>query len=171
MRTQFASERGFAFIEMIVLLVIVAMLAVVAVAKMTPPGVGTLPAQTHRLARDIRHMQVLAQTWGRSLQLTAVPGVNGSYSVSCVTAGVAPCDVSPVLDPVTGQPFTVTLQQGVSLAVSGTDSNPKRVDFQGRPLTSTGTVSTASATYTLTVDTATATVTVAPITGFVATSL
>ena len=153
MRTQFAFERGFAFIEMIVLLVIVAMLAVVAVAKMTSPGMGTL------WANSIRHMQVLAQTWGRPLQLTAVPGVNGSYSVSCVTAGVAPCDVSPVNDPVTGQAFTVTLQQGVSLAVSGTDSNPKRVDFQGRPLTSGGTVSTAAATYTLTVDTAAATVT------------
>jgi type II secretory pathway pseudopilin PulG len=167
MRARFAGERGFSYLEMVVLLVIVSIVTVAAVANMTPPGVGTVSAQSHRLARDIRHMQVLAQTWGRSLQLTAVPGVNGTYSVSCVTSGAAPCDVSPVLDPVTGQGFAGALQQGVTLAVSGTDSNPKILDFQGRPLKSDGTLSTATGTYTLTIATETVTVAVAPITGMV----
>jgi type II secretory pathway pseudopilin PulG len=165
MRTRIpGTARGWALIELAVLLAMVAILAAVAVAATAPPAEATLPYQAHRLARDIRHMQTLAQTWGRPLRLTAIPGVNGSYSVSCVTAGVATCDASPVLDPTNGEAFSVTLQKGVALAVAG--ENPADLDSQGRPLTSLGDISTGTTTYTLTSGPATMTVAVQPITGF-----
>lgn len=160
--------RGFALIELIVLLVIVAILAAALAASITPSR-ATLSSQAQRLARDIRHMQTLAQTWGRPLRLTATAGVNGSYAVTCVTPGVAPCDLDPlpVLDPATGAAFSVAVQQDVTLTVSTTANAFDSFDSQGRPITSLGAISTAATTYSLTAGTATVAVAVAPITGFV----
>lgn len=158
-------QRGFTFLDMLLVSIIVAMLAAYAVMRINSTGENTLWYQAQRLARDIRHVQVMAATYGRSLQITATPGTNGSYSVSCVTSGTAPCDVTPIIDPVSGSAFTVTLQNDVSLAVSGT--NPAAFDLQGRPL-SGGAISTSTTTYTLTANGTSAVVAVAPITGFVA---
>jgi Tfp pilus assembly protein FimT len=160
-------QRGFTFLDMLLVVVIVASIAAYGMMRQHSTGENTLWYQAHGLARDLRHVQVLTATYGRPLQLTATAGVNGTYSVSCVTAGAAPCDASPIIDPATGEPFSVSLQHDVSLAVSGT--NPLAFDMQGRPLNG-GAVSTTSTTYTLTASGTTSTVTVSPITGFVGVS-
>ena len=140
--------------------------------RMNKTGDNTLWYQAERLARDIQHVQVLASTFGRSLQLVPTAGVNGSYNVccgtggSCVTSGPSPCTANPIIDPTTGNAFTVSLHHDVSLAVSGT--NPTPFDWKGRPLTSAGAVNTASATtYTVTYNGTSVAVAIAPVTGYV----
>ena len=164
MRTRgaYTAQRGLTFVDVVVVMVIVSVMAAYGVMKMNSAGENTLAYQAQRLARDIRHVQVLSSTWGRPLQIATA---GDTYTVSCVTAGLTPpCNASPVVDPVTGNAFTVSLQHGVSLAVSGV--NPSAFDTQGRPLNG-GAVSTTSTSYTLSAGTSSIVVAVAPITGYV----
>ena len=158
-----ARAAGFTFIDLLVVVGIVAILSAYAAMKMTTAGENTVWYQAQRLARDIRHAQILTSTWGRPLQVVVDPATE-TYSVSCVTAGAAPCDVSPIIDPVTGRPFTVTLEHGVTLAAS--PSTTVAFDILGRPVTG-GTLNTASNTYTLSATGTNIAVAVAPWTGFV----
>ena len=116
--------------------------------------------QAERLRNDIRHAQMLAMTWNQALRITAVAT---SYSVSCVTAGVAPCNASPVIDPAGRGPFLVGLEPGLSLAGPGFTLD---IDALGRPMNGSSLI-TANAIYTISGGSAARTVTVAPITGFV----
>jgi prepilin-type N-terminal cleavage/methylation domain-containing protein len=162
-----ARQRGFTLFDLLTAIAIVAVLAAAGVMKMNQKGDDTLWYQAQRLARDIRHVQVLALTWGRQLQITATSGANGTYQVSCVTSGAWPCDTSPIVDPTTGKPFSVSLQYGVSMSPPG---SPARFDQQGRPLTSVGAISGVSTTYTLSYNGTSVAVAVAPVTGNVSTT-
>ena len=159
-----SAQKGLTFLDLLLVVIITALIGAYAAMQMRNTGENTIWYQGQRMARDIRHVQMLSSTWGRPLQITAAPGLEGSYSVSCVTAGTAPCDVSPIVDPTTGTPFTVSLQHGVTLGVSGT--NPSSFDNQGRPL-SGGAVSTSATTYTLSVNSYSVVVTLNPISGHV----
>ena len=154
-------QLGFTFMELIIVTVILGIMAAYAIGKSYSMGEGSMLAQAEGMARDIRHTQALAMAWSQSLRLTITSGANGSYSVSCVTAGSAPCNASPVVDPATGQGFTSSLSESVSL--SGTAST---VDFtsMGQP--------SAAITFTLTapVSTTTASVAVSAVSGFVTVS-
>jgi len=162
-------QRGLSLIDLIVATVIVSILAAYAVRKINQAGDDTLWFQAQRLARDIRHVQVLSSTWGRQLQITPTAGVNGSYSVSCVVSASSPCNgTSTLVDPTTCNAFTVSLSKGVSLAVTGT--NPTKFDNQGRPLTALGAVNSAATTYTLTFNGTSVAVAIAPVTGYVSTT-
>ncbi len=158
-------QQGFTVVELVIVIVVVAILSVYLAQRAYTPGEATLVSQAERLARDIRHMQMLAITWGKSLRLTVTTGVNGSYNVRCVTAGVAPCDVIPVIDPATGLGFSVSLQNNAVLAVAA-GPNPRDFDSMGRPVEA-GAVTATSSSYTLTVGTSVATVTVSPVSGLV----
>ena len=153
---------GFTFVELIIVLVVVGILSVVAAVGSVSTADVTLPSQAQKLASDIRHTQTLATTWGRSLRLS-VSGCpsSGTYCVSCVTltAGVPPCDTSPVIDPATGSSFNVSLQKGVAL--TGTPTPQLDFNSLGQP---TQPAAPAGASYTLG---GAVTVTVAPLTGFV----
>lgn len=116
--------------------------------------------QAERLRSDIRHAQMLAMTWNQALRITAVAT---SYSVSCVTAGAAPCNASPVIDPAGRGPFLVSLESGLSLAGPGFTLD---LDALGRPKNGASLI-TANATYTISGGSAARIVTVAPVTGFV----
>ena len=135
-------------------MVLMAVLAATAAVRWNTTD-STAGYQADLLARNIRHMQMLAMTWGQSLRLTVT---SGSYSVRCVTPGVAPCNVVPVIDPATGRGFAVALENGVTLTGNNFD-----VDSLGRPV-SGGVLLTANQT--LTVSGATP-VTVHAITGYV----
>jgi Tfp pilus assembly protein FimT len=146
-------QRGVTLVELALVMVGVGILGVYAIANSAVPAVYGLPSQSQVMAGNLRHAQALALTWGRSLRFTAAPGANGTYSVSCVTAGSSPCNASPVLDPATGAAFTVSLEKGVVLGGSAS------VDFDssGKP--------SAAASFTLATGGSTKTVSVAALTG------
>lgn len=153
-----ARHTGFTVVELLVVMATLSIISVYVVMKNDSVTDATLSSQAYKLASDIRHAQMLATTWGKRLRLTIVPGANGSYSVSCVTAGAtAPCNASPVVDPATGQPFSVSLQKGAVLG------GPATLDFSslGQP--------GGAASYTLS-GSSTSTVSVAALTGHVTVS-
>ena len=159
---------GFTLIETLTVLILLGVLAVNVVVHWPADDELKLPAQADLMASHIRHLQSLAMYWGQPLRLTIS---NGSYSVSCVstTAG-SPCNGSnPVIDPVTGQAFSTTLESGITLKeVSGLTTTG--FDTLGRPVSGGSLISTTPArTFTLSAGTD-ATVTLSPLTGFVSVS-
>lgn len=156
--------RGFTLIELTMVIVIVSVLGVVVLGRYHQPTEITASIEADHLARDIRHMQGLAMTWGQTLRLTPT---GASYSVSCVTVSVTPpCNASPVNDPAVtdeaGNPaFTRALKESVTVAGATLD-----IDALGRPVAA-GVLLNGDTTYTLTGGTETSTVTVARLTGFV----
>ncbi len=151
---------GFTLVELIIVIVVLGIVSTYVVMRNFSVADATLPSQAQKMASDIRHAQTLATTWGKSLQLNTTAGTNGVYSVSCViaTAGVSPCGVSPVINPATGNSFSVELQKGVALAGTATLS----FNSLGQP--------NASASYTLTSGGGTKTISVAALTGHVTVS-
>jgi prepilin-type N-terminal cleavage/methylation domain-containing protein len=153
---------GFTLIETIVVLILVGVLAVNIVIHWPADDELKLPAQADLMASHIRHLQSLAMYWGQPLRLSVS---SGSYSVSCVTTSASsPCNNSPVIDPVTGQAFSTTLESGITLSGSATTD----FDSLGRPVSS-GSLISAARTFTLSAGTS-ATVTLNPLTGFVSVS-
>lgn len=154
---------GFTLVELVMVLIITGVLAAYAAGRYIGRADTTGSSQAQRFARDLRHAQMLAATWGRQLVVTVGAG---NYSVGCaVAAGMAPClaaTPTPVTDPATGAPFTVTLQDGATLAGPAT----VRFDSMGRP--STGAAPTAAAAvYTLSAGGTSWAITVNPVTGLV----
>lgn len=115
--------------------------------------------QAERLRDDLRHAQMLAITWNQALRVSTTAA---GYSVSCVAAGAAPCNASPVIDPATRKPFSVSLESGLTLAGPGFTLD---LDALGRPKSGASLI-TAVATYTIGGALVARTVTVAPLTGF-----
>ena len=116
--------------------------------------------QAERLRNDIRNVQMLAITWNQPLRITTAAG---NYSISCVTAGAAPCNVSPVLNPATGQSYLVNLESGLTLTGPGFTLD---LDTLGRPKNGANLIA-ANATFTIGGGTTARTVVVAPVTAFV----
>jgi type II secretory pathway pseudopilin PulG len=139
---------------MIVVVGVVGILAAYAIIKNGSAGVYSLLSQAQTLAGDVRHVQALATTWGKSLRITAV-SASGTYSVSCVATGAFPCNTNPVINPATGSAYTVAVQQGATLSGPGTLD----ISSLGRP--------SAAATYTVTSGATSVNVNVAAITGYV----
>jgi MSHA pilin protein MshC len=157
--------RGFTLIELTMVLVVVGILSVVVLSRFHTPTETTVSIEADHLARDIRHMQALAMTWGQTLRLTPA---GASYSVTCASGSATPpCNgVFPVNDPAVtdeaGNPaFTRTLKESVTVAGAAID-----LDALGRPVAA-GALFNGDTTYTLTGGTQTSTVTVARLTGFV----
>jgi MSHA pilin protein MshC len=152
-------QRGVTLVELVVVIVVVGILSAFVMTSGILAGTYSVPSQADTLARDLRHVQALAQSWGRSLRVTiTTAGANGSYAVSCVTAGAAPCNVSPVIDPATGSSYTRSLSQDAVLA--GTTS----LDFDsfGKP--------SAAASYTVSANGAVKTISLTAVTGLVTVS-
>lgn len=158
---------GFTLIELTMVIVIVSVFGAVAVARYHQPTEITASIEADHLARDIRHMQRLAMTWGQTLRFSILPGNNG-YRVICASgSAVPPCNgaVTAVTDPATGAPFETPvppgLQESVTVAGAALD-----IDALGRPVAG-GALLNGDTLYTLTGGVETSTVTVARLTGFV----
>ena len=159
---------GFTLIELVMIIVVVSILGFVVLARYHDPAETTVSIEADHLARDIRHMQRLAMTWGQTLRFSILPGNNG-YRVVCATGSATPpCSgaVTAVTDPATGAPFETPvppgLQNGVTVAGATLD-----IDALGRPLSGVGALLNGDTTYTLTGGTESSTVTVLRLTGFV----
>ena len=154
-------SRGFTLVELVTVIVLVSVLTVYAAVKWPANSELKLPAQADLLATHIRHIQALAMHWGQPLRLS-ISG--GAYSVSCVTVSAnPPCDNTPVVDPVTNQAFSISLEAGISLSGAATD-----FDTMGRPVSGGALIDTIPArTFTLSADGATYSVVLEPLTGFV----
>jgi type II secretory pathway pseudopilin PulG len=157
----FAHRRaaGWSLIELVVVLAIVAGVIFFAVRSYRPLDAIALQ-QAERLRNDVRSVQMLAITWNQPLRIA--PAAN-SYTVSCVTAGVAPCNVTPVVNPTTRQPYLVNLEPGLTLAGPGFNLD---LDTLGRPKNGANLIA-ANATFTINGGGVARTVVVTPLTGFV----
>jgi prepilin-type N-terminal cleavage/methylation domain-containing protein len=153
-----AACRGWSLLELVIVLTVAAVLALFAVRTFQPKEALALE-QAERLRNDLRHMQMLAITWGQPLRLTTAAS---SYSVGCVTAGAAPCNVTPVIDPATGASYLVNLESGLTLTGPGFTLD---MDALGRPKNGAALIA-ASATFTISGASVARTVVVAPLTGF-----
>jgi type II secretory pathway pseudopilin PulG len=146
---------GFTLLELGVVVFMVGIVSAIALSRAAPrASQDTAGFQAQLFANDLRHTQMLAMAWGKELRLTPTAT---SYSVTCVSASGGPCvdTSSPVVDPGHDGPFTVTLQNSVTLSGSAL-----QFDILGKP--------SAAATFTLSADGAViATVSVAAVTGFV----
>lgn len=151
-------QAGFTLVELVIVIVALAVLSVYAAILSVAPQEANLPSQAEQLARDIRHLQMLAATNGQHLRLNATAG---GYNVTCISGGPNPCNGTMVIDPATGRDFSVTL-----VGLTG----PAALDFDslGRPLAGDGAVATVSIQpYTLSAGSSSMKVTVSPITSFV----
>ena len=162
---------GFSLLELAAVLAVVSILAAVVFLRLDALTERGATVRADELRRNLAHVQQLALGWGVSLRLTVVAA--NSYSVTCRTASPN-CGAGAVgdtaVDPATGDPFTVTLTDSVTLGPVG---NTVDFDSLGRPREPTTGILSASnpaRTYTLTGGSRTATVTLLPITGFAATS-
>ena len=146
-------------IDMLVVIAIAAVVGTYAMSRMNTRADNTLWFQAHKLGRDIRHVQVLSATYGKSIQMTVS---TTGYSVACVAS--LPCNSTVLIDPVTGDDFSTTFQNGVAAGGAGTIV----FDNQGRPLASLGGALASTATsITLNATTVSSVIAVAPNTGFV----
>lgn len=146
-------QGGFTLVELVVVLGLVAALAAMAMPYLGRSD-GTLGAQAHRLARDLRHVQAMAMNQGRTMLFDVQ-----SVSLYRVAVGGSVVD-----DPATGRAFSVTLDEGVTL--SGTDME---IDSMGRPVAS-GVPLTEERRFVLSSASRSAVVSMSPVTGFVTVS-
>ena len=160
---------GFTLIELVVTLVIMGVLSAVVIANMNAQSKHSATAQADQLRRDISHIQFLAISQDRRFRLS-VASTGSSYTVYfCDTPTSCPT-TNTVTDPATGQNFSVTLTDGVTLSPA-----PDNLDFDslGRPQSGGNLISNNPArTYALTGGGSNhnVTVTVLPITGFAQTT-
>jgi type II secretory pathway pseudopilin PulG len=159
---------GWTIAELVIVIVVTSIIAYVTLVRFRPLDPQTIQV-AERLRNDLRHMQMLALTWGQPLRMTVTTGLNGGYSVSCVTAGAAPCNVSPVIDPATGKSFSVSLNPaGTPLTAGVAAAGPGfNLDFDalGRPKNGAS-FTTVNSTFNVTGGGNKRDVVVSPITGF-----
>lgn len=156
------SARGFTLVELLVTLVLAGILAATALARWGSIGANTVSYQADEFARNLRHTQMLALTWGQTLRLNVVSAVQ--YNVRCVdVTAPTPCNgANAITDPATGAPFVVDLDN-VTLAGASVD-----FDSLGRPLAGGVLIGANPArSYSLTGGAHTSSVTLRPLTGFV----
>jgi hypothetical protein len=128
--------------------------------------------QADQMRRDLSHAQILAESWGVSLRLTAS---STGYTFTCRTnLGASPCSslgAQPV-DPASGNSssnlFGATFTDGVIMSAS-TGCATLDFDSLGRPTSGTAYL-TSACTYTLSGNGTTSTVTVNPVSGLATTS-
>jgi prepilin-type N-terminal cleavage/methylation domain-containing protein len=151
-------EAGFTLVELVIVIITIGVISAYAMVMNGSSGAYAVASQAESLASDLRHAQSLAHTWGRSLRVTINAGVNGTYSVSCVTAGNYPCNSSPVIDPSTGTAFARGLENSAVLA------GPATIDFDSFGMPS------AAASFSVTYESAVKTISLLAITGLVSVS-
>ena len=158
--TSHTRQCGFTLIELVTTIVVIGILSAVVMANINARAQHSVTTQADQLRRDLSHIQMLAISRGRRLRLTTT---STTYTVAVCTTSA--CGATTALtDPATGQNFSVTLTNGVTIAGSTLD-----FDSLGRPQ-SNGSLTTGSWTYTLSGSGRSVAVAVLPLTGFAQTT-
>lgn len=165
-----AAGAGWTLVELTVVLVVLAVLVYVVVRSLRP-GEALALQQAERLRDDLRHVQTMAMTLNRSLQLKLgapanCPGVS-YYVINCTAAAPNPCATPPpdtaIADPrQPGGLFCVTLDSGLALGGANLYFDPL-----GRPKSGTALIP-GNVTFNITGGGTTRSAVVTPLTGFVA---
>lgn len=147
---------GFSVIELVIVLVLIAVLAVFVVPRMVSTQAITLPAVAAQLAANVRYAQSMTMSKGQRYRINftansyQITDMSGLPIIQPVTASTAAISVSPVVLSGFNPPLT---------------SNYVAFDSRGIPYINATTALAASAVITLTSGTETVTVTVAAETG------
>lgn len=158
------SQRGFTMIELIIVVIIAAILAVMIYARF-PNKTSNVYAQAELLASDIRYTQMLAMSTGQRHRIV-FNTTNNSYQIlnSAGTAIIMP----------SGQTVT-TLGSGIAFSATWSNLLPNKLinfDTRGVPYIDTaspGTMLAASATVQLVLSGTSVNVSISPYTGRVTT--
>lgn len=147
-------QTGLSLVELVIGLVLVTVLAASAAPRWRSAGENTVGYQIDLLARDLRHVQGLAATQGRTLRF------NVESTRYCVTAAPDSACAKAIRDPATGKPFLVVLSHDVTLTGTSTE-----LDSLGRP--KDGTLLAAARVFRLTAGETAWSAVLRPLTGFV----
>ena len=147
---QTPKQQGVTLLELVMVLVIIGVLAAIAAPRLSLTD-SSVHVQAAQIARDIRHIQMLAMNQGRTLIFQSLG--NGYRCVDSTNAVIS--------DPASQQAFNFGLENGVTLA--GGDLG---FDSLGRPVNA-GTPVAAAVDYNVSGGAQSAVISVAPITGFV----
>ncbi|MDH5377073.1 MAG: prepilin-type N-terminal cleavage/methylation domain-containing protein [Gammaproteobacteria bacterium] len=154
-------QAGLSLIELVMVLIVISVLSASALVRLGTPGSQTVSIYADMLESDIVFTQGLATSWAIPLQLTFS---GSSYSVQCKTATASyPCNVSPILNPSTSEPFLINLDNGIAVVGGGFV-----IDAMGRPRdVASNNILTADSVITLSSGGASWRITTAALTGFV----
>ena len=144
------AQTGFTLLELVMVIIAIGVLAAIAVPRWSV-GDSTVHAQAAQVARDIRHVQMLAMSQGRTLTFES-----SGTSYRCVDASS-----TLITDPATQQPFSFTFSDNVTLTVDSIS-----FDSLGRPVTA-GVLDAAPSALTVSGSRQSASLSVTPVTGLV----
>ena len=157
-------NRGFTLVELVVVLLLIAILAFVALPRLSQNTI-ELSSQAEQVATDVRYAQTLSMTRGAAL------GSQGRYCIFFTATGyqyrnngnsyATPCTVA-VNHPATGSSAAIVLS-GTAVSTANLTGNYLEFDTKGQPASFAAPAS--NATITLSATGGPRTVVVSPVTG------
>ncbi|HEY9199729.1 MAG TPA: GspH/FimT family pseudopilin [Gammaproteobacteria bacterium] len=154
-------QQGVTLFELVMVMVIIGVLAAMAAPRLSLTD-SSVHAQAAQIARDIRHVQMLAMAQGRTLTFESL---GGGYHCG-VDDIPSPSDVvvidDPALHQANQQDCVFTLSNGATLSAG-------RISFDslGRPVDVSRALITAPVTFIVSGGAQSATLSISPVTGFV----